>query len=112
MSCTVEGCEARVKARTMCEKHYREWMRSTPVEQRGPTPKRAGGPVNNSKHGTESRYARGCRCDPCRDAHRDYFAQRREARLCGPIPSNVQHGKASTQALDLCENMKEKGVVV
>lgn len=32
-------------------------------------------------HGTRSRYARGCRCDPCREASRLYHKRLRERRL-------------------------------
>ncbi len=36
--------------------------------------------IPTSEHGTRARYVRGCRCDPCRAANRDYMRARRSVR--------------------------------
>jgi hypothetical protein len=59
------------------------WGGTTEIDRRRlyrRAPYRAGRPP--SPHGTTTRYQRGCRCDPCREANRVYAAdykQRREA---------------------------------
>lgn len=49
-----------------------------------------------SVHGTDSKYAAGCRCDECRAAHA--FAQLRlnEQRQRRGVPPSVPHGSTST----------------
>lgn len=43
--------------------------------------------------GTHGRYANGCRCDACKEAHRIYTADRRKAAL---LEGTLSHGRAST----------------
>ena len=63
-----------------------------------PTPKRKPGrPTVDHGHGDHRTYAKGCRCDDCRDAHRARCANRREARAADPAAADrAGHGKAST----------------
>lgn len=64
-------------------------------------------PCPNGPHETEhcalcsktgQLYNYGCRCDPCRDAHRDrcYRRKAERARLLEADPTVVNHGSAST----------------
>ncbi len=47
----------------------------------------------STPHGTHSKYARGCRCNECREAHRVYTAARRKAALAA---GTLSHGRRST----------------
>lgn len=49
--------------------------------------------VNDPHEGTHSRYSNGCRCEPCRQAHRDYTAARRKAALAA---GELSHGVRNT----------------
>lgn len=46
------------------------------------------------KHGTRSGYSNyGCKCDPCREAERDYRrSYTRQYTGTGPVPEGVRHG--------------------
>jgi hypothetical protein len=53
-----------------------------------------GEPVSAAGHdGTHARYSRGCRCQPCRDAHRVYTRERRKAALA---EGALSHGVRNT----------------
>lgn len=43
-----------------------------------------------------SRYARGCRCDGCRQAATEAHNRQQAARLARGVPDGVPHGSAST----------------
>lgn len=42
------------------------------------------------KHGTDVSYTRGCRCDPCRTAHRQYTRKAQVARLARRVDIDGQ----------------------
>lgn len=42
------------------------------------------------KHGTDVSYTRGCRCVPCRTAHRQYTRQAQAARLARRVDIDGQ----------------------
>lgn len=70
--CTVEGCEKPHYAKTWCHTHYCRMLRTGSLEKQ---PRRSGGdkPQSEPKHGTKYAYQiRGCRCEPCVQANRDY----------------------------------------
>lgn len=61
-------------------------------------PKRKPGrpPVDHG-HGDYRTYAKGCRCDKCRDAQRERCAEARARRAADPTSADrAGHGKAST----------------
>lgn len=58
-------------------------------------------------HGTESTYQAGCRLECCREAHRQYAAERRGARVAqqttrprGPGPARHKGGYAIGDTLE------------
>ena len=55
-------------------------------------------------HGSNSRYSRGCRCDPCRIAHRTY----RRARTSGESrPERITHPPVPVAPLvDVCARLQ------
>ena len=69
-------------------------------------------PVQTAEHGgSGARYARGCRCQPCREANTRRAMRRRQERRAlaasGSIPETVRHGSAATAGnwgcrCDLC----------
>ena len=46
-----------------------------------------------SECGTHNAYSHGCRCEPCREAHRTYVAERRKKAL---VEGTLSHGKRGT----------------
>ena len=46
-----------------------------------------------ASHGTESRYRRGCRCDPCKSTA---TAARTRRRKQSPVSTSATHGRAAT----------------
>lgn len=55
-------------------------------------------------HGTNSRYTNHrCRCDECRQAHRDYAASRRRYAAAHPLPpDDPRHGTVVAYVHYLC----------
>jgi hypothetical protein len=59
--------------------------------------RRRGRPPVDHGHGDYRTYAKGCRCDDCREAQRVKCAEAREARALNPAAADrAGHGKAST----------------
>lgn len=64
--CSTCGAECRVLRRGMCKKHYERWrLHGDPTIVLKQMPDDRGTP----RHGTQSKYAVGCRCDGCRSAN-------------------------------------------
>jgi hypothetical protein len=63
-----------------------------------PKPKRKPGrPSIDFGHGDPRTYAKGCRCDDCREAQRKRCAEQRARRAADPTSADrAGHGKAST----------------
>lgn len=63
-----------------------------------PAPKkRHGRPPVDHGHGDHRTYAKGCRCDDCREAHRAWSAERRAAWKQDPSAADrAGHGNPST----------------
>jgi hypothetical protein len=63
--CVIDDCDAKVYAKGLCRTHYERNRRTgSPDGIRAVTPP--------PPHGTNRRHARGCRCEPCREANRQY----------------------------------------
>lgn len=59
--------------------------------------RRRGRPPIDHGHGDYRTYAKGCRCEGCREAHRVKCAEAREARAKNPDAADrAGHGKGST----------------
>lgn len=64
-TCTVNGCDNRHHGKGYCQNHY---GKNLPVG------------FTNRTHGLSSTYKKGCRCEPCKEANKEYEAGRREQR--------------------------------
>lgn len=55
--------------------------------------------THKARHGIPSTYNAGCRCQPCRDAHKvrtlNRSQQRRKITEAGQMPATVQHGSSA-----------------
>ena len=75
-TCSVEGCERRLYAKTWCNMHYCRVFRTGQLE---PPVKNPGGGKRPAevKHGTRYAYQiRGCRCEECVMGNRKYVNDR------------------------------------
>ncbi|NUS83716.1 MAG: hypothetical protein HOY75_13460 [Streptomyces sp.] len=60
-------------------------------------PRKQGRPTKDHPHGTDGRYAKGCRCDQCRAANTRRIREQRERRKADPERADrAGHGKAAT----------------
>lgn len=82
--CSYEGCENEFYARDWCKNHYMKWRYNGTPDGYTPQP-----------CGTLASYSRGCRCEPCKEARREYAAEWAEEALetlhCGHV-SKYQAG--------------------